>query len=143
MWDETSTRLRCSVEDSTPAGRQLVSRLFLKADRKMVDVVGSPLPVRNFLAHAVEIADLNTGEMLNKIRLCLDLDDGTTVDTMSASFVKGFAYLAGKFGKGPWDPCLMIVAKSIPGKKPTGYLVCFESDQPYKVLPTPPAKKKS
>jgi hypothetical protein len=135
QWDNSATRLRCSIDDSTPAGRQLVSRLFLKADKPMADAIGAVMPVKNFLAHACTVADLNTGELIQKIRLCLMLDDGTTVDTMSAPFIKGFAYLANRFGVGPWDPCLMIEAKKLAGKKPGGYYVCFESEEPYNVTP--------
>lgn len=126
MWDEAAVAVRCNFNDDTPAGRQLGSKLRMKADQKLQDVVGAELKVVYFLAHAAQVTSFVDGEIVEKIRLAMLLTDGAVVDTMSSPFVKGFAYVALRAGPGPWDPPILFETRKVPLSGGRSYFVCCE-----------------
>lgn len=125
-WDSHATAIRLSIDDSTPSGRAQVSALMVKADAEMKEHLGKVLSVVGFLAHKCQMASFTDGEMQDRIRLSLMLEDGTTTDTSSPSFIKNFAYLANKMGVGPWNPPLQLKVRSHKSRRNFDYYVCSE-----------------
>lgn len=130
-WQVAAQLVATSVSDDDPQKRAKVSKLKLTADKQLIDIAGAELPVVEFVAHAVELANAETGEVKEAIRIVLLLADGTTVSTCSEPFMNSFAQLANQMGKGPWEPPLRLATKAVRSKKnPGAYLECWEAFDP-------------
>jgi hypothetical protein len=137
-WTRGTTIAHTNLDQSGPAGRVMVSRALATADLRTRSVVGQTIKVIGYVAHVAQLTDKITGEISNKMRVVLFLDDGRTLSTMSAGCVRLVQYLGVTLGRQKWDPPILIETREFP--LPEGKSYCDMRE----VMPTsetPPAKK--
>lgn len=125
-WGTNSKVSVCSFDKKTPEGRALFSQCNDDADFEMADVIGSPVEVVGFMIHEIELADMNTAELVDKERTVLILKDNSTVDTCSGIFAESFARIAELVGPGPWEPPIILLPKVRTSRAGKKFYTCVE-----------------
>ena len=77
-WNRDEPALATNLVHSDPASRAMVSRLMTSADRKTRNLVGEVIKVIAFLAHVIEVADMDNGEVRKIVRVAMLLENGQT-----------------------------------------------------------------
>lgn len=126
-WTRAALAVATSVPNDHPHKRALISQFLETADKPIGEYVGQTIQVVHFMAHEVQLPDMATGELVDKVRIVMKLADGTTTDCFSPSFMKGFRWLAVQLGDGPWDPPLQLKIKSHKAKIAGVYYTCSEA----------------
>lgn len=67
----------------TPDGKRLTARAVIASDVALDDIVGKTIEIVNCVAHAVRMADRETGEMRGAVRTVFVGPDGTRYSTTS------------------------------------------------------------
>lgn len=107
----------CSWDTATQEGKGLVVKCMGNSDLKGSDAINLVFPTANVLAHAVEIIDQGTGMVQQMLRCVLVGKDGRTLAFVSAGITQSLRVILGLYGKGPWEPELLLRVKQVPTRR--------------------------
>ena len=97
----------------TPEARVATFNAISNAER-IDDNLGKTIMLRNVVAQAVEIADMQSGEVQDAVRVILLDDDGTAYAAVSGGLVGSLRDLFGIFGKPEtWSDPLPVKVEEI------------------------------
>lgn len=113
-WTRGTAIAHTNLDQTGPAGRVMVTRALATADIRTRQVVGQTIKVVGYVAHVAQLTDKITGEVSNKMRVVLFLEDGRTLSTMSAGCVRLVQYLGVTLGRQKWEPPILIETREFP-----------------------------
>lgn len=103
-----------SLPQNTDEERALVLKAATSApDLKPADLMMTPFPMANILAHSVTLFNDKTGEYLNAVRCVLIDPGGKTASFVSEGIQKNLGMVFQLFGKPPFSPALFVRVKQV------------------------------
>lgn len=88
--------------------RALITQCMTTPSAELDSVLGERLYLVGVLAHRQDMVDKQSGEIVQRTRIVLALEDGSIVATMSEGIRKGLGLILMLEGSGPWPAPLPI-----------------------------------
>lgn len=134
-WDDASRMVRHNLSMADQADRALLSQCREAAEKNIRNVVGSVWPIVAYYAHVVELADEESGELRNAVRLVMVTRRGVRISTVSKPVIEGFAAICNFLPNTRWNPPLLLRFSEHKGRSGHTYCTCCE------MLDTPETRK--
>lgn len=116
----------CSISGGTMADRAAVFNASNNPDERIADHINQTIVVRDVLAEQVEMADEDTGEVANAVRVVLIDTDGKSYQAISTGIYSALKRAIQIFGEPTWDEGLPVVIKQVAVAK--GSMLTFDVD---------------
>lgn len=100
-------------DTKTEEGAALVTRCLSESDLRPDKVIGTIVEVTRLFFHAVEINDVEGGEIIQAIRAVLILADEQTLSFTSEGALKSLRVLCQLRGAGPYNPPLSLRVRQL------------------------------
>ena len=97
-----------------------------------LDNPGEPILMKDILFQPVQMADDETGEITDNVRLVVIDKDGTSYSAVSVGAVSSMQRLISVMGQPPYADGLAIIAKQVPTRKgfKTTQIMLWEAPKP-------------
>lgn len=103
-----------TLPQETDEQKALVLKAATSApDMKPADLMGTPFPMANILAHQVTLMNDKSGELVTAVRCVLINPDGKTAGFVSEGVQRNLAMIFQLFGKPPYNPALFVRVKQV------------------------------
>lgn len=110
---EGAPKFWTSLDTGTNEGKKKALKALGNSDFPASYMRDVPFLVQDVLAHEVQVANRETGEITQAVRCVLISPDGKTVSFVSAGVLGSLRNIMQLFGKPPWDPPLKLAVRDV------------------------------
>ena len=100
-----NTEMYCSIKnDGSMKSKAKVYNMINNPDKRISDVIGEVIKIKDILAHNIEVINEETGEMINALRTVIIDENGTSYEAVSQGVTNSLARIMEIFGQPEtWD----------------------------------------
>lgn len=120
---EVVKRIKTSLDVASAEGSSLAYRCVMGEDHKAEDVVDQTFTITDWLTHDVQIPDMETGEIVPRIRTVLVTEDKQRISTVSDPLRDSLQALCAFKGKAPWKPGLRLAIRQNKSRNKRSYFI--------------------
>ena len=109
----TSSRMYCSLkDDGTMESKGRIFNAINAPDEKLAEHIGEVISLQNIVAHTIKLADEETGEIIESLRVVLIDDKGKSYEAVSGGVANAINRILQIFGQPEtWDKPIKVKAK--------------------------------
>ena len=109
----TSSRMYCSLkDDGTMESKGRIFNAINAPDEKLAEHIGEVISLQNIVAHPIKLADEETGEIIESLRVVLIDDKGKSYEAVSGGVANAINRILQIFGQPEtWDKPIKVKAK--------------------------------
>lgn len=113
LMNPTQSQMYCTLkDDGTPKSKGMIYNAINNPDKKIADVIGEVILLKNIVAHTVDLVDEQTGEMIQALRVILIDDKGISYEAVSGGIANSLSRLLQIYGQpATWKEPIKIKAR--------------------------------
>lgn len=102
--------------DSSREDKVKLFNAINSSENSLTDYIGQKLEITDMVAHPIKLADMQTGEIRELLRIVLIDTDGMAFSCVSEGVANSLQKIISIFGQAPWEPALTMSPKEIKTK---------------------------
>lgn len=109
----------CSIKPNTKEQKAMIYRAMNNPDKRLADMINMEIAVTDMYCEVVQLADQNTGEIVNMPRIVLIDENGVSYQCVSKGIFSSVRKLIGLYGEPTWHEPIHLIVKSIKTRNST------------------------
>lgn len=118
------TGMYCSIQGASMEAKKAVFNASNNPDHRIADYINKKIVVRDVLAERIDLADEETGEVHEGVRVVLIDKDGKSYQAVSTGIYSALRRAVAIFGEPTWEEGIPIIIKQVQVGK--GSMLTFE-----------------